>query len=532
MKHNRVFISLIAIISLFLLTRPAAPAKAFWLGVPESLKALWQSVQAQEGGGQIAPTPPPAPATGFAPSPTPPPPSGEMFGQQPGGQTTPPPPGGTPGMVPGTEKGSGEFSQPPNNMTRDFQREGYKMERDINQFDRLIKDGEKSGLPTTPETRQRVERVRGNIDQMKRAESPEDMRNINLDQVGGDMANLEQERMDKERQQREQRDLQRGVKDMGRGVQMFESQVSRLIKRGTTVPPAITENLSKIKTIIAAVKSAKNFEEAQEAGLDDIQDLMQDLNESRMQLEMLSRWPQTQKDMDRQLSQLKRELKKAKSTVDRLAKKGIDLLSVYAKFEEAINKLQAVRDEAVAKIKSGEAEDAMEMVQDDFFGQMEDVWEGKRIIDTMSNLGRFTSEFKRGIATAEQEIRRLARRKIPTDDLKEILAESKAKGQAILDMLKSGDIDEEEVMSNLQELEDLRQQFEEKARDLTGEEETMPWEQGPRQFSEIKMAPTVQKFIKPREIKGCAPGTVCDNQGGVDQRGDVREMSPTTAIAP
>jgi Sec-independent protein translocase protein TatA len=236
--------------------------------------------------------------------------------------------------------------------------------------------------------------------------------------------------------------------------------------------------------------------------MDDMQDVMQSLNESRMQLEMLARWPQMLKDMDRQLTMLGRDLKKAKATADKLIKKGVDVGSVLSKFEESVNKLKVVRDEADKKVKAGEAEDAMEMVQDEFFGQMEDVMDGRKIIEMMSNLGRFNSEFKRGVAQAEAEIKRLARRKLDVAELKTLLEEIKQKGQGVMDLLKGGDIDEEEVMSVMQEMEDMRQKFEEEIAELTGEEETQPWEKGTQQFKAIPVAPEMSKFMKRDSAEG------------------------------
>ena len=72
----------------------------------------------------------------------------------------------------------------------------------------------------------------------------------------------------------------------------------------------------------------------------EIFDLMRDLDESRGQMEMLARWPQTVKEMDRQVKNLERKLKRSKSTVDRLNKNGIDLSSVYSQFESSVAKIK------------------------------------------------------------------------------------------------------------------------------------------------------------------------------------------------
>ena len=77
-------------------------------------------------------------------------------------------------------------------------------------------------------------------------------------------------------------------------VNTFEKQVQKLAKQNI-VPAVVSENLGKVKAAIADIKAGK----MENAG--DIFDLMRDLDENRGQMEMLARWPQTVKEMDRQV---------------------------------------------------------------------------------------------------------------------------------------------------------------------------------------------------------------------------------------
>ena len=52
------------------------------------------------------------------------------------------------------------------------------------------------------------------------------------------------------------------------------------------------------------------------------------------------------------------------------------------------------------------------MVQNDFFGQMDDVMESQRTIMTMSNFGRFQSDFARETNKDAQRIKTLKRQKL------------------------------------------------------------------------------------------------------------------------
>ncbi|MBI5230519.1 MAG: hypothetical protein HY981_04455 [Candidatus Magasanikbacteria bacterium] len=310
------------------------------------------------------------------------------------------------------------------------------------------------------------------------------------DQENGDngMSEKQQQQQEARQKQMEKQQLaqmKKGMKGMEQGINMFDKQITKLTKQGIVVPTECSDNLTKVKTVIAAVKTAETFEAVQEAGIEDLQEAMQSLDGCRQQLEMLARWPQTIKQLNSEIKRLESALKRDKSIVAKLSKQGIDLSDEYNAFETAISGLKAVRDEADSKIKSGDSEGAFSALEDRFFGAMQDVWQNDRIIQTMSNLGRFTSDFKRGIADAQRTIKSLKRSKVDTSALEDVLAQSQAKGQEIFALLKTKPLDEEAVMSALQELEDLRQQFDAARQELSGAQESRPWEQGPQQFKQI-----------------------------------------------
>ena len=221
--------------------------------------------------------------------------------------------------------------------------------------------------------------------------------------------------------------------------------------------------------------------------MQDLPDLFNSLNDSRQQLELLSRWPQTIKQVDKQLAQLSKELGRDKSLVDRLSGKGINLAAEYGQFEEAVNKLKAARDTAVSKVQNGDAQEALDTLESDFFAQMDDVWQHHQVIQMMSNLGRFAVEFKRNLSGFEREVKNLQRRKIDTSDLEDLIAEAKSKGEEVSAMLKNSSIDPESVMSALQELETIKQQFTARRSEISGEETQRPWQGGGQTFNSLEL---------------------------------------------
>jgi hypothetical protein len=217
---------------------------------------------------------------------------------------------------------------------------------------------------------------------------------------------------------------------------------------------------------------------------------------------MLTRWPQTVKQAQRELGNMTRELKRTKSIVTKLGKQGIDMTDEYGVFEGAINKLKETLAAAQAKVQEGTSDgiqEAFDLMQNEFFGQMDDVWEANRIIQTMSNLGRFASDFKRGISDAKRQISDLKRRKIDTSELADILTEAQAKGNEVIALLKAKPIDEDSTIEALKIMEDFRAQFDEKANELRGEQQLMPWQQGKQQFQSVSSGVDLGQFIPKQE---------------------------------
>ncbi len=370
------------------------------------------------------------------------------------------------------------------------------MGNNLSKFESMIKESEQKGITIPQETKDKLEKAKSMLEQMKSSQTVEDMQKINTKDIGDLMGSLEQKRQEVSNNTQRLQDIRRGTQGMEQGVKQFESQIAKLQKQNITIPAGITDALSKMKTIIEAVKNAKSFDDAQKAGVDDLPDLMGTLQESRQQLEYLARWPQTLKQVDRQLSQMQQTLKRAKGMVDRLAKKEINVSGPYSEFESGVAKLKSVRDDAVAKVAAGNAQDAFDALQDDFFDQVQDVSEHMRVIETMSNLGRFASDFKRGIADAQRRISDLKRRKIATKELEDLLNKAKAKGAEAQQLMKAQPLDEDAVLSVLQDLENVRQEFDSKVSDLSGEIQQQPWEQGQDQFNTLQLPSGFEKLLQ------------------------------------
>ncbi len=527
MMKNFAKILVLSFLFVFAFTA-AKPAKAFYLEVPPSVKNLLSVFKsrktiAQESGTM---TPPPSgdttqqyptsptgdqyqqyQGTQTYPMPTQgmmPPPSGDMNQQYPmPPQGTMPPSGdqkmmqGDQGMY-GDQRQGMQGGQDDARQLAEMKRNMKQMGRMVKQFEQMIASAEKKGTTVPEEVKQNLAKLKSILDAVQNAKSMEELQDVDMSAIQDLTQSLEDFRRNVIEGQQRLDGMKRGMKGMEQGLKMFKAQIARLAKQKITVPAEITDNIAKLEAIITTIKNAKTAEEMDAIDFESMQDLMQNMDQNRQQLEILARWPQTLKDIDRQLTQLQRELKRAKSIADRLAKKGIDVQDLYNSFADAVNKLKSVRDDAVAKMAAGNSEEAFSALEDDFFGQMEDVWQHSRVLNMMANMGQFTAEFKREMAQAQQMINRLKRQKKDTSELEAIFQQAKEKGQEIIDMIKSKDFDEETIKDAFDEMENIGQEFEAKLAELTGQEEVMPWEKGPQQFRDINLPQGFDKFVPQR----------------------------------
>ena len=75
------------------------------------------------------------------------------------------------------------------------------------------------------------------------------------------------------------------------------------------------------------------------------------------------------------------------------------------------------------------------------------------------------------------------------------IMEFSRKGKEIMAMLKAKPINEDDITLALEDMETLNQDFNAEVSALTGEEQIMPWEQGPQQFQQTQMPNNWQQLM-------------------------------------
>jgi hypothetical protein len=377
----------------------------------------------------------------------------------------------------------------------------------MNGLDKLGQQGtlmQQNGMPLPPNMMENMDTARQMIDKMKNALNPSDLQGMDVEKMKTLMNGLEGNRTQMQNQMMGRQNIQSGAKGMQSAITQFEKQVAKLTKQGITIPSDISDALAKAKAGVTALQSAGD-DDAIEAAASDAQDAFQDLNDSRQELELLSRWKQTLAQVDRQLLQLKKQITKNQATAKKLATQGIDLSAEESALEELVTKLQAARDGAVASVAAGDAQEAFDNLQNDFFDHMSDVQEHQQIITSMAQLTRFSSTFKSSVTTMKRTITKAKNKKLDTTALEELLTQFTNKGNQILDEIKSADRDTDAIMTDLQDLEDLRSQFTDEQNDLLGTPTQLPWQGGAAQFKPLSVPTAVKDVAQNQAVPVATP---------------------------
>lgn len=381
----------------------------------------------------------------------------------------------------------------------DFQniRQGaWEMERNLKKFESDMFSFEKKGMAIPSGLKEKLTRMKTEMTDLKSVRTSEQLQDkgINTEEINATLQELENARRENEQKVRCTEDVRRGSRDMEREVKDFERRLKRLTAKKIAIPSEILDTLKKIKDNLAKMKTVKLCDDIHDI-MGEMPDLMQSLNQSREQLEMLARWPQMSQNMNRELKRMTSELKRAKNIVSRLSKRGIDISDVYNAFETAVNNLKVAKAEAEEKVAAGDLEGAMESLQSDFYGQMEDVWQNQRVITMMQGLGQFQSEFKRTVAELQRKANALKRKKVVVSELTELLNQLKEKGAEITAMFKEKPIDPDGIVAAIDEMHGIRAEFDDALAALTGQTTAMPWQTGTAQFKAVQMSATVQQWM-------------------------------------
>lgn len=285
------------------------------------------------------------------------------------------------------------------------------------------------------------------------------------------------QQMEQQRQQQQLKDMKRGLNQFIRSMNSVRKQVTSFRKRGLEIPEELSAALAKVDEIAEKIKNAQTPEEIEEVP-DMVEEIVQVVQEWMPKLPRLMAIPRMLKEAEKQITRLER----AYASDERKAKNSkIDLSGPLADFRAAIDKQKALLEEIKGQVKD-DPEAAMDRLEEEFFGNLDNVWEHERTIQMLLNLKRAITQIPREMKNDERLIKNLKRQKIDTTELEAILAEGKVKFEELKSLLAAKPIDIDAVIEVMEAMMELKQSFGDKVEELTGGNEYMPMMPEPKEF--------------------------------------------------
>lgn len=259
--------------------------------------------------------------------------------------------------------------------------------------------------------------------------------------------------------------LKRSTGNMKKGIAQMEKAIANVQKAGYGVDPTVTNSVTKAKAAVATIENGTSMTEEVQNALDAFNDFIDVLNDNIESMNMLANFPRILKQADREIKNVEKAYAKSKSA---LSKTDFDLTEAYKTVDDKVAALHAAYDKANDFAKNGKGEDAFATLENDFFESVGETRQSIGMLDAVRNLSRSVKSVEKGIASAEKIIQKAGTKGLDTTGLKDVVAQSKAKLAELKTALKQKNFEPDDAVGILEDLNDLRAEFENTLDELTG----------------------------------------------------------------
>jgi tetratricopeptide (TPR) repeat protein len=286
--------------------------------------------------------------------------------------------------------------------------------------------------------------------------------------------------------------MKRGLGQFVKGMAMVKKQVNRLVKKGLTPPAELTDALSKVNEIKTKIEAAQSPDELDE--LPEIVDEVSSVVEEWMpKLPRIAELPRVIKQAEREMTKLERAYKADEKKVKI---KKLDLAENLSEFRQELDKAKTALLEAKELIKT-KPDEAFDKLDDDFFANLDNVWEKEKIIQVALNIKSGITRMSAEIRSNQKKIATLKKKKIDTAELESDLATIKENFEEVKKIYNTKPVDVDELINAVEEMMDLMQELKDQIHDLTGQDEYEPKLMGEMKQVDFQM-PSAFKFDKPK----------------------------------
>lgn len=261
--------------------------------------------------------------------------------------------------------------------------------------------------------------------------------------------------------------MKQGLNQFAKGVTTMKKNVARMKTRvakcGVSIPEELANAMGSADGIVAKIKAAQTADDL-DAIIGDIEDvgaIMQDWGPRLGQLDQLC---QMMKQGDRDTKQLERDSKRLESRVK--ANKKLDLTAILSQFKNDVASLKGVFLGVVALAKT-DPESALEKLQDEYYGEMDNIQSSRMAIETALNVSQGLKTAASDIKKIESQIKSLQKKKVDTGEAEDLLAAMKSQVADLQQLIKTN-FDPEELIAQVEEAYQTRAELNDWLQELGG----------------------------------------------------------------
>jgi len=315
-----------------------------------------------------------------------------------------------------------------------------------------------------------------------------------------DPSEEEMQKMDEQRFKQ----MKQGLSQFAKGVTMMKKNVARMKTRvakcGVSIPEELANAMSSADSIVAKIKAAQSADDL-DAVIGDIEDIgaiMQDWGPRLGQLDQLC---QMMRQGDRDTKQLERDVKRLESRVK--ANKKLDLTAILSQFQNNIASLKGVFLGVVALAKT-DPESALEKLQDEYYGEMDNIQSSRMAIETALNVSQGLKTAARDIKKVESQIKSLQKKKVDTSAAEDLLATMKSQVADLQQFIK-GTFDPEELIIQVEDAYQTRAELNDLLQELGGGTSAVPQIKGYSGMNVNMNLPDAFQKQQPQDNGGMGP---------------------------
>jgi len=278
----------------------------------------------------------------------------------------------------------------------------------------------------------------------------------------------EQTKMEEQQKQQEERQLKQMKQGIGRAagpLKMMQSQIKRLEAQKITVPSDIKEFVQSIEQATSSVQSATTLDDAQQA-METMQDAQQDFQDHFETLQKLGNWKRIQAQAQTSIRRLESTLKRSQSASKR--KGALDMSAPLNDLSETIIGLKATVEKANGLMTSGSADDALDLMENEFFGKVQDSDDTLRTLDTLGNLSGFLRQTPSQLKRMKADVSSMKRKGVDTQEADDLLTELTRKLAEITTLAATKPVDPNALIEAVDDGSKLMEQFQETRDKLAG----------------------------------------------------------------